>query len=447
MRAAPMTELDRTHGADARSWVATASSGGDFPLQNLPFAEFRRRGNGEAFRGGVAIGDSVLDLAAISRAGVLAGVAAEAAHACAAPQLNAFLAMGRPAWRALRQALFDLLHSGAALPIREAARNCLVPQSDVEYDLPACIGDYTDFYTSIDHATNIGRLFRPDAPVAPNFQWIPLGYHGRVSSIGLSGQTVRRPTGQSLPDGEAEPTFGPSTRLDYELELGIYIGQGNAQGEPIALDQAEEHIFGMCLLNDWSARDIQRWESTPLGPFLAKNFATTVSPWIVTMEALAPFRAPWPRTAGAPEPLAYLDTERTRALGAVDIRLEVWLETARHRQAGTGGERLSATSFRHQYWTPAQMVTHHTIGGCNLRSGDLIGSGTISGPGAGEAGALIELSQGGRMPVPLANGEQRGFLQDGDAITLTGWCEKPGFVRIGFGECRGMIAAAPLEQR
>lgn len=442
MRVAPMTELDRTHNGDARSWVATASSGGDFPLQNLPFAEFRRRGNGETFRGGVAIGDRVLDLAAISRTGVLAGVAAEAARACAAPQLNAFLAMGRPAWRALRQALFDLLHSDAASPIREAARNCLVPQSDVEYDLPACIGDYTDFYTSIDHATNIGRLFRPDAPVAPNFQWIPLGYHGRVSSIGLSGQTVRRPAGQSLPDGAAEPMFGPSTRLDYELELGIYIGHGNAQGEPIALDQAEEHIFGMCLLNDWSARDIQRWESAPLGPFLAKNFATTVSPWIVTMEALAPFRAPWPRSAGAPEPLAYLDSDRSRASGAVDIRLEVWLETALHRQAGTAGERLSATSFRHQYWTPAQMVAHHTSGGCNLRSGDLLGSGTISGPGAGEAGALIELSQGGRTPVRLANGEERGFLQNGDAIALIGWCEKPGFARIGFGECRGIVAAA-----
>jgi fumarylacetoacetase len=324
--------------------------------------------------------------------------------------------------------------------VRAGIQASLVAQSQAEHAVPLRIGDYTDFYTSIDHALNIGRLYRPDDPLSPNFRWMPIAYHGRASSIGVSGERVCRPAGQWLPAGAAQPVFGPSERLDYELELGIYVGTGNAQGEPIALADAERHVFGIGLLNDWSARDIQRWESTPLGPFQGKNFATTVSPWIVTMDALAPYRLPWARAAGEPQPLSHLDHAANRAAGALDIQLEVWLETARHRQQAATPQRLSRTSFRHQYWTIAQMVAHHTAGGCNLQSGDLLGSGTISGPTQGEAGALIELTEGGRKPLQLDNGEQRSFLADGDAVILKGWCEKPGFARIGFGESRGEIA-------
>jgi fumarylacetoacetase len=438
-----MTELDATHEGAARSWVGAANAGGDFPLQNLPFSVFRARGSAQPFRGGVAIGDRIVDLAALAGAGLLHGPAAEAAAACAQSRLNAFLALGPAAWRALRRALFALLRDDAPAAAQAALGACLVAQAQAEHALPLQIGDYTDFYTSLDHALNIGRLFRPDDPLAPNFHWMPIAYHGRVSSIGVSGQRVQRPLGQWLADGAAEPAFGASRRLDYELELGLYIGTGNAQGEPIALAEAEAHVFGVCLLNDWSARDIQRWESMPLGPFLAKNFATTVSPWIVTMDALAPYRTAWPRAATRqPALLPYLDHAANGQAGGLDIQLEAWLETARHREAGVPAERLSRTSFRHQHWTLAQMVTQHTVGGCNLQAGDLLGSGTISGPGVGEAGALIELTQGGRQPLELGNGERRGFLEDGDAVLLKGWCEKPGFSRIGFGECRGEVVPA-----
>ncbi|HEY2257324.1 MAG TPA: fumarylacetoacetase [Variovorax sp.] len=437
-----MTELDATHDGAARSWLAAANAVGDFPLQNLPFSVFRLRASTEAFRGGVAIGDQIVDLAALARSGLLHGSAAQAAAACAQNRLNAFFDLGPAAWRALRQALFALLKDDAPSATQAALGACLLPQAQAEHALPLQIGDYTDFYTSLDHALNIGRLFRPDDPLSPNFHWMPIAYHGRVSSIGVSGQRVRRPLGQWLADGAAEPAFGASRRLDYELELGIYIGSGNAQGEPIALAQAEAHVFGVCLLNDWSARDIQRWESTPLGPFLAKNFATTVSPWIVTMDALAPYRVAWPRAVQAPALLHYLEDADNRHSGALDIQLEVWLDTARQREHGGAAERLSRTSFRHQHWTLAQMVAHHTVGGCNLQGGDLLGSGTISGPGEGEAGALIELTQSGRKPLELGNGERRGFLEDGDAVLLKGWCEKPGFARIGLGECRGQVVAA-----
>ncbi len=439
-----MTEIDHTHDAAATSWLASANSGSDFPLQNLPFSSFRRRGSGDVFRGGVAIGDQIVDLALLHESGLLRGPAAAATRAASGSQLNDFFEMGRPAWKAVRHALFDLLHSqaGEHEQSRRGVSLCLVPQEDAEYQVPARIGDYTDFYTSIDHATNVTRLFRPGEPLASNFRWVPLGYHGRVSSIGVSGQSVRRPLGQTLPAGAAEPVFGPCASLDYELELGVFIGLGNPQGESLALSQAEDHVFGLCLLNDWSARDIQRWESNPLGPFLAKNFATTISPWIVTLEALAPFRLPWTRADGEPQPLAYLDAPATRQSGALDVRLEVWLQSSAQRANGSNGQRLSATSFMHQYWTFGQMVAHHTSGGCNLNAGDLIGTGTVSGPTASEAGALIELSEGGARPVVLGNGESRAFLEDGDAITLKGWCEKPGFARIGFGESRGTVVPA-----
>ena len=432
-----------THSPFARSWLASANAEGcDFPIQNLPFAVFRRTGSDEAFRGGVAIGDQVVDLAQVAGTDCLDGLAHAAAQACAQPALNDFFAMGPKAWKALRHGLFELLEKAFYGAKVDALRECLIPQEDVEFSVPARIGDYTDFYTSLDHAMNIGVMMRPDDPITSNFKWIPIAYHGRVSSIGVSGQSFRRPMGQALPPGATAPVYGPCTRLDYELELGIYIGTGNAQGEPIALKDAEEHIFGICLLNDWSARDVQFWEMAPLGPFLGKNFCTTISPWIVTMEALEPYRQAWTRPETDPQPLAYLEGAANRAGGAIDISLEVLLESDKLRAAGQPPARLSGTSFKHQYWTVAQMVAHHTMGGCNLKTGDLLGSGTISGPGDGQAGAMIELAYGGIRPVPLGNGETRGFVQDGDAVILRGWCEKPGYARIGFGESKGTVLPA-----
>lgn len=436
-----MTELDHTHDAAARSWVESANEAKcDFPVQNLPFAVFRRAGSRESFRCGVAIGDQALDLAALSTLDVLKGTAAEAVAACQHSQLDRFFATGSKGWHALRHALFELLRDDANGITRHTLQNCLIPLAQAEYGLPASIRNYTDFYTSIHHAANIGRLFNRKDPLPPNFQWIPLAYHGRASSVGVSGQTIRRPFGQLMPTGAVAPSHAPCQRLDYELEIGIFIGVGNAQGEPIALADAEDHVFGICLLNDWSARDIQAWESTPLGPFLSKCFATTVSPWVVTMEALAPYRQQWSRSKADPQPLPYLEHPRNRHGGAFDIRLQAWLETARSRADRTPPLRLSETSFQHQYWTIAQMVTHHTMGGCNLLTGDLLGSGTVSGPTPEEAGALIELSYAGSKPVTLPNGDQRGFIEDGDTIIFKGWCEKPGFARIGFGELRGTVA-------
>jgi fumarylacetoacetase len=433
-------QLNHTHDAGRQSWLASANAAGcDFPIQNLPIAVFRRAGGGEAFRGGVAIGDQIVDLGALRRTSLLGGLAAQATAACAQPALNEFFAMGPVAWRALRHDLFALLESTASASQMDELGDCLVPLAAAEYAVPARIGDYTDFYTSIHHALNVGRLFRPDDPLTSNFQWVPTAYHGRVSSIGVSGQKVRRPMGQSIPAGGTVPVYGACARLDYEIELGIFIGQGNAQGEQIAVDAAEAHVFGICMLNDWSARDIQFWEMAPLGPFLGKNFATTISPWIVTMEALAPYRQAWERAADEPQPLSYLESRQVRADGALDIQLEVWLETAQHRERGIGPERLSHTTFRHQYWTVAQMVAHHTVGGCNLQPGDLLGTGTISGPGETEAGAIIELARGGRTPLKLTNGELRSFLSDGDTVIFKGWCEKPGHARIGFGENRGEV--------
>lgn len=437
-------EMNHTHDPSVRSWLASANADDtDFPIQNLPFGVFRRRGSAEAFRGGVAIGDQVIDLAALAATDRLGGLAAEAARAAAQPELNGLLAMGPLAWRALRHALFDGLRAGAVGAVVDALRGCLVPQADIELRVPTRIGDYTDFYTSIHHARNVGRVIRPDDPLTPNFQWLPIAYHGRASSVVVSGTPFHRPLGQSRAPGADAPTYGPCRRLDYELEKGFYVGPGNALGRPIPMAEAEQHIFGMCLLNDWSARDHQFWEMDPLGPFLGKNFCTSVSPWIVTMEALAPFRVPFARPAGDPEPLPYLDSPANRSHGAIDVRLEVRLQSARHRALGHPGDRLSATSFRHQYWTLAQMLTQHTNNGCNLRPGDLLGTGTVSGPTPEEAGAIVELSLGGTQPVALpATGETRTFLEDGDTVILRGWCERAGAVRIGFGECRGEVLPA-----
>lgn len=423
-------ELNHTHDASRRSWLEQANvPGSDFPLQNLPLCVFRRKDNAEAWRGGVAIGDQIVDLAALQSNTCLQDRAAVAVRAAAEPPLNALLDLGPSAWQALRHGLFALLQSGSAH--EQHVRETLVPQSEAEYAVPVRIGDYTDFYTSLDHAVNCCRQFGIE--VNPNFDWLPIAYHGRVSSIGVSGQEVYRPVGQTRPDPAGAPVHGPCQRLDYELEVGAVIGTGNPRGTPIPLARAQEHIFGLCLLNDWSARDIQTWEMQPLGPFLAKNFATTLSPWIVTLEALLPYRTSWTRAPERPQPLDYLCSADNAAAGAFDIQLEVSILSARQLAQGKQARPLTRTSFRHQYWTLGQMIAHHTVGGCNLQSGDLLGSGTVSGPSAGEAGALIELTVSGTQPVHIGGDEQRGFLEDGDTVVFRGWCERQDFARIGFG--------------
>jgi fumarylacetoacetase len=437
-----MTAVNETHDPALRSWVACANTAdAEFPIQNLPFAVFRRRGSQEALRGGVAIGEQIVDLSAAVARGVFGGDAAGPAQAASGDALNALMALGPSAWSALRLALSRALREGA--PAQELLEACLVAQAEAEYALPARIGDYTDFYTGIHHATTVGKLFRPDNPLMPNYKWVPIGYHGRASSIVVSGTPIRRPLGQTKGNAET-PQFGPSQRLDYELELGFLIGSGNALGEPIALDEAEQHLFGVVLFNDWSARDIQSWEYQPLGPFLSKNFGSTLSPWVVTMEALAPFRAPLVRPAADPEPLPYLNTAQDRAQGALDIELEVWLQTAAMREAGQAAERLTRGNAREgAYWTPSQLVAHHTVGGCNLQPGDLFGSGTLSGSGPDQAGSLLELTQGGKQPITLPNGETRMFLVDGDTVTLRGFCDRAGARRIGFGTCSATVLPAP----
>ncbi|HEV8313346.1 MAG TPA: fumarylacetoacetase, partial [Burkholderiaceae bacterium] len=341
-------------------------------------------------------------------------------------------ARGAAVRRETRRQLSQALRRGSAS--EATLRDCLYAQRDVESSVPCRIGDYTDFYTGIHHATTVGKLFRPDNPLLPNYKWVPIGYHGRVSSIGVSGQRFRRPSGQVKGEGDA-PVFGPCKRLDYELELGVFVGAGNALGEPLTMAQAEDDWFGLVLLNDWSARDVQAWEYQPLGPFLAKNFATTISPWIVTQEALAPFRAPFTRPAGDPQPLPYLDSAANREQGALEITLEVWLQTA----SMSAPQRLMQSNFRDAYWTVAQMLTHHASNGCNLQPGDLLGSGTQSGPDEAQGGSLLELTRGGKQALTLANGETRNFLQDGDTVILRASCERDGARRIGFGDCSGTV--------
>jgi fumarylacetoacetase len=434
--------VNATHNPALRSWVGSANrTDCDFPIQNLPFGVFRRVASNETWRGGVAIGDQVLDLGSAALTGLSSGVVAEALAACGGEStLNSFMAMGREAWSALRGFLSDVLRADS--PHAQALRAALVPQKQAEYAVPARIGDYTDFYASIHHATAVGRLFRPDNPLLPNYKWVPIGYHGRASSIRVSGQKFTRPVGQVMPPEASSPSVSPTRRLDYELEVGAFIGTGNALGTRVHVDRAADHVFGLCLLNDWSARDIQAWEYQPLGPFLAKNFATTISPWIVTLEALAPFQTQWIRPAEDPQPLSYLDSPAVRAAGAIDLQLEVWLETQRMRATGMPAERLSHATFRDSYWTIAQLVAHHTLNGCNLEAGDLLGSGTQSGPAPAEAGSLLELSQGGKSPITLRSGEMRTFLADGDRVIFRGWCERDGFMRVGFGEAAGLVLPA-----
>ncbi|MGH8132782.1 MAG: fumarylacetoacetase [Steroidobacteraceae bacterium] len=436
-----MPRLDATHDPALTSWVPSANVPGcDFPVQNLPFAAFRRAGSAESFRGGVAIGDQVLDLGALHALAPFTGGAAPALGACAGPALNAFMALGPEAATALRASLSEALRTAA--PLASRVRALLVPQVAVEYRVAADVGDYTDFYASIHHATAVGRLFRPGNPLLPNYKWLPIAYHGRASSIRVSGLEFARPVGQVLPPGAAQPQLAATQRLDYELEVGVFIGRGNQLGRSVALAEAESHVFGVCLLNDWSARDIQSWEYQPLGPFLAKNFATTVSPWIVTLDALAPFRTPWTRPPAEAPPLAYLDGAGLRAAGGIDVHLEAWLDTARMRESGAAAQRLSHANFRDSWWTVSQMVAHHTVNGCNLQAGDLLGSGTQSGPAPHEAGSLLELSGGGQHAIALAGGESRTFLEDGDRVTFRAWCERGGCTRIGFGELTGTVRPA-----
>ena len=437
-----MIALNETHDQSITSWVLSAHEPGcDFPIQNLPFAVFRQKNKAEAFRGGVAIGDRVLDLSAIHQANLCnEPAAAKALESCTDTTLNRFMGLGYQHWSALRLWLSRALRTGAK---EEATlQTCLIPQQDVEYSLPCTIGDYTDFYTSIYHATAVGSLFRPDNPLLPNYKWVPIGYHGRSSSIQVSGHSFHRPVGQTKAPDADQPTVGPCKRLDYELEMGIYMGAGNAMGAPIAIDQTDQHVFGLCLFNDWSARDLQAWEYQPLGPFLAKNFASTVSPWIVTLEALAPYRTSFTRPESDPQPLPYLSSQLNSQAGAIDIQLSALLETAQMRDQRQAPEPLSTSSFRHSYWTIAQMVAHHTVNGCNLQPGDLLGSGTQSGPKPEEAGSLLELSKGGKQPLTLSNGETRTFLNDGDTVIMRGWCEKPGAARIGFGEVSATVLPA-----
>jgi fumarylacetoacetase len=412
--------LDATHDPALKSWVESANQPGcDFPIQNLPFGIFKRKGAKESPRGGVAIGDQILDLAAL---GIKTG-----------PTLNGIASLGRPAWRRLRSQLSKGLSTGKA---NKRFSRYLLPMKQAELYLPVAIGDYTDFYSGIHHATNVGKLLRPDNPLLPNYKWVPIGYHGRSSSVVVSGTAVLRPNGQMKAPDAAQPVFGPSKRLDYEAEIGFVVGPGNALGKPIAVGKALDHVFGVVLMNDWSARDVQAWEYQPLGPFLAKSFATTISPWIVTRDALEPYRCPaFPRAEGDPKPLPYLWDDADQREGGLAIEVEMHLCTDKMKAP----VRLSRASFRDSYWTAAQLVAHHTSNGCNLRPGDLLGSGTISGATPDSFGSMMELTHGGKNPLALPGGESRAFLEDGDEVIQRARCAREGYATIGFGEARGTI--------
>ena len=430
--------MNETHDPARRSWVDSAQGHADFPIQNLPFGVFRRRSGGPA-RVGVAIGEQILDLSAVTDFPAAAG---KAAQACKAGTLNQLMALGPEYWSALRQEVSVLLsvESPAYRSDRRLGERILAPMTECELLLPADIGDYTDFYASVHHATNVGSMFRPDNPLLPNYKWLPIGYHGRSSSIVPSSMPVRRPRGQLKDPAADAPEFAPSRALDYEMEMGCFIGLGNPLGEAVPLEQAEHHLFGLCLVNDWSARDIQTWEYQPLGPFLAKNFATTISPWVVTMEALEPFRIPaYNRPTTDPGPLPYLDSASNRERGGIDAVVEVFIRTAHMRRAGLAEQRVSRSRVADLYWTVAQMLTHHTSNGCNLRPGDLFATGPISGAGKDARGCLLELTWRGAEPLTLPGGETRKFLEDGDEVIMRGYCESPGATRIGFGECRGIV--------
>jgi fumarylacetoacetase len=430
-------DLDETHDPARRAWLESANDPAcEFPIQNLPFGVFSR--GGDAPRCGVAIGDCILDISRVAQ--YVDETARVAAVECESSTLNALMRQGPAGWRALRGALSRLLHD---THYKRAVEANLVPMAEAKLHLPVQISNYTDFYSSIHHATNVGRIFRPDNPLLPNYKYVPIAYHGRASSIRVSGQAFHRPKGQIKPADANAPTYAPSRSLDYELELGFYVACDMGLGETVPIAQARDRIFGFSLLNDWSARDIQAWEYQPLGPFLAKNFATTVSPWVVTMDALAPYRVPAAhRAEGDPPPLPYLMDARDQTEGGLDIRVEAYLLTAAMAERGLAPHPLSQGSFAGNYWTPVQMVAHHASNGCNLQTGDLFGTGTISGPEPGSQGSLLELTARGTEPIALPTGEKRGFLDDSDTVILRAHCEREGFARIGFGECRGTVLPA-----
>jgi len=427
--------LDHSHDPAAQSWVASANADDcAFPLQNLPWARVRRPG--EDWRIAVGIGDQALDLAEALRRGRWSSAEQVLLEPLAHGDLKALMAQPQAKRRQLRHALFAALAAGS----RQQAllEPALRPLARLEFALPCEVGDYTDFYAGIHHAIAVGKLFRPDNPLLPNYKWVLIGYHGRASSLVVSGTPIRRPWGQRKGPDDAAPVFAPSQRIDLELEMGIWVAQGNALGQPIPIAEAEQQIFGISLLNDWSARDIQPWEYQPLGPFLAKNFATTVSPWIVSWEALAPFRCALHRAADDPAPLPYLDAPANRLSGALDIQLGVQLRAAGRASAQT----ISRSNTKHLYWTPAQLLTHHASNGCNLRPGDLLGTGTISGPLPEQAGSLLELTQGGKQSLQLEGGVSRRFLEDGDELSLSAWAERAGARRLGFGDCTARLLPA-----
>lgn len=434
--------MNETHDPARTSWVGSAQENSDFPIQNLPFGVFRRTQTRHEPAVGVAIGDQILDLAACRAVPGFTGLGLGALDACATASLNRLMGLGPRHWSTLRRQVSGLLasESPAYRSDPSLAERVLVPMVRAELFLPAEIGDYTDFYASAHHATNVGSMFRPENPLLPNYKWLPVGYHGRASSIVPSGRPVRRPKGQLKPPNAETPVFEPTRALDYEMEVGCFVGPGNALGEPVPIDQSDQHLFGLCLVNDWSARDIQTWEYQPLGPFLAKNFATTISPWVITMEALEPFRVPaLVRPPGDPVPLPHLDSPTNRERGGLDITVEVFLATARMRQDGTPAVRLSSGRMADLYWTVAQMFAHHTSNGCNLRPGDLFASGTISGAAKESRGCLLELTWRGSEPMLLPSGEARKFLENGDEVVMRAHAEHPGAIRIGFGECRGVV--------
>jgi len=437
--------VNKTHDPALTSWIESANSPDtDFPIQNLPFGVFSRKGDSER-RVGVAIGDQIVDIGESLSANLWSGKARDVARWCDRPSLNELMQAPRDSLSQFRERLSELLTGtpGDDSVINPLPPGALVPMADAVMFRPAEIGDYTDFYASIYHATNVGKIFRPDSPLLPNYKYVPIGYHGRASSIIMSGTEVTRPNGQMLSNGAKDPTFGPTQMLDYEAEVGFFVGRGNDLGKPVPIDQAEERLFGICLVNDWSARDIQSWEYQPLGPFLSKSFATTISPWVVTWEALEPYRVPgFFRPPGDPQPLAYLNSEKDRNEGGIDVTIEVYIRSMLMREGRLRPSRLSTASLADMYWTAAQMLTHHTSNGCNLRPGDLFASGTISGPDKGSQGCMLELTKRGTEPVVLPTGEERKFLHDGDEIILRAYFQREGAARIGLGECAGLIVAS-----
>lgn len=440
-------EINETHDPKLESWVRSANeTGTDFPVQNLPLGVFKRRGADEEPRVGVAIGDYILDVAACRSEGLFKGRAFAAALSCEVASLNSLMALGPRAWGDLRRRVSELLRAGhpQADRNRRTIEKTLVPMAACEMRMPVSIGDFTDFHGSTDHAASVRDLLLPDAPPHANYRHVPIAYHGRASSVVVSGTPVRRPNGQIGHDGGgAAPVFGASASLDYEVEVGFFVGPGNPQGTPVAITDAERHVFGLCLVNDWSARDIHKWEHQPLGPFLGKSFATTVSPWVVTLEALAPYRVPAaPRPDGDAEPLPHLDSAQNRTHGGIDVTLEVRVSSQRMRDASVEPVRVSRGKFRGMNWTVAQMLSHHTSNGCNVRPGDLMASGAVSGRSPDSRGSLLGLSERGSRPLRLPGGEERSFLEDGDEVIISGACDRDGFAHVGFGDCRGVIVPA-----